>query len=92
MSMIVVLVDEKTEVRLNTEAALRLETLGITHVAMLRDRQTVAIVLEGWAFDPDRSAPEAANLLAADGLPVRILRPVARTSLAPRSASPPNRS
>lgn len=46
----------------STEAA-RLAALGVTNVTLLRDAETVAIVLEGWAFSPARSARAAAAAL-----------------------------
>jgi hypothetical protein len=65
------------------DAAQQLAALGITSVSVLRDEQTTAIALEGWAFDPDRSAEAAARLVAADPAAVRVLRPVVESALHP---------
>ena len=52
-----------------------LADLGITSIALLRGEETVALVLEGWAFDASRSGDKAANIVAA-GQPASILLPV----------------
>ncbi|HET9455787.1 MAG TPA: hypothetical protein VFO78_00490 [Candidatus Limnocylindrales bacterium] len=52
--------------------------LGVTHVRVLRDDGGIALVLEGWAFDP-ASAGEVANMLRR---PVdRVLRPLVDVAL-----------
>jgi hypothetical protein len=58
----------------STEAA-RLAELGVTGVTLLRDAETVAIVLEGWAFSPTRSGRAAAAALG-DPSTCRVLQPV----------------
>src|SRR5437867_3088105 len=73
---------------LEAEAAGRLAGLGVTHVSVLRDEETVAVVLEGWAFDPGSSAEPAAALVSDGTLPVRTLRPLAHVAVA-AGASPP---
>jgi hypothetical protein len=37
------------------ETADRLNELGISRIALLRDSRTTGVVLEGWAFDPTRA-------------------------------------
>lgn len=64
----------------------KLIELGVTSVSVLRDDHTTAVVLEGWRFDPDRSAELAARLVAPDPSAVRILRPVAESLLHASSA------
>jgi hypothetical protein len=61
-------------VRIGSTEAARLAALGVTNVALLRDAETVAIVLEGWAFDPTRSARKAAEALG-DAASCRVLQP-----------------
>ena len=57
MAMIVVLVPTaEAEPSLRPAAVSKLARLGVTSVAMLRDERTLALVVEGWAFDPRRSA------------------------------------
>jgi hypothetical protein len=63
------------------EAAARLADLGVTHVSLLRDGETVAVVLDGWAFDPVVSSAAVRGALGASG-PVRALYPLAHVSLA----------
>lgn len=50
-------------VRVGSAEAARLAELGVTNVTLLRDTGTVAVVLEGWAFGPTRSARAAAAVL-----------------------------
>jgi hypothetical protein len=50
---------------LGPTAAERLGNLGITHIALLRDLSSTAVVLEGWAFDPSRT-DEAIRALFPD--------------------------
>ena len=58
MAMLVVLLEaDGGDVPLGSRAVNRLARLGVTNVALLRDEQTVCMVLEGWAFDPACSAP-----------------------------------
>jgi hypothetical protein len=50
-------------VRIGSAEAARLAGLGVTSVTLLRDSETVAVVLDGWAFNPVRSASSAAATL-----------------------------
>jgi hypothetical protein len=59
----------------------QLAALGVTKLAVLRDEQTTAVAVEGWAFDPARSAEAAARALAADRAAVRVLRPVIESAV-----------
>jgi hypothetical protein len=63
-----------TGVRIGSAEAAQLAALGITNVTLLRDAETVAIVLEGWAFSPARSARAAAAALG-DASRCRLLQP-----------------
>jgi hypothetical protein len=56
--------------------AAQLAALGVTSLSVLRDTQTTAVAMQGWAFDPARSADAAAQALAPGGTAVRVLRPV----------------
>jgi hypothetical protein len=63
--MIVVLLEEHAdEFSLRQEAASELARLGVTGVALARDEQTVAVVLEGWLFDPLAASPAVTNTIA----------------------------
>src|SRR5262245_38812316 len=61
-------------VRIGSAEAAQLAALGVTNVTLLRDAETVAIVLEGWAFNPVRSARAAATALG-DASRCRVLQP-----------------
>lgn len=61
-------------VRIGSTEAARLAGLGVTNVTLLRDAETIAIVLEGWAFNPARSARAAAAVLG-DDTRCRVLQP-----------------
>ena len=67
------------DVDLTAAVADRLARLGVTDLALYRDRQTLCVVLEGWAFDPSSSAA-AASVIGANP-PARMLRPVMQTAL-----------
>jgi hypothetical protein len=74
--MMVLLLPAEPEVSLAPEGLARLATLGITSVALLKDAEALAFVLEGWAFDPVRSGPEAKELLSAGNGAARTLHQV----------------
>jgi hypothetical protein len=61
-------------VRIGSSEAARLAALGVTSVSLLRDADTVAIVLDGWAFSPARSARAAAAAFG-DTSKCRVLQP-----------------
>lgn len=75
MAMIVMLLDEANgEFCLRGEFVDTLARLGVTSVALVRDGATVGIVLEGWLFDPARSARAVAEAIGTAS-PVRTLHP-----------------
>lgn len=82
--MTVLLVPGREEVALTAAALERLRALGVTNVAVVRDQQSVGLVLEGWAFDPARSAGDALTAVSADG-EARTLYPVVEMAV---SAAP----
>lgn len=63
MAMALMLWPAGTGVRIGSAEAARLGALGVTNVTLLRDAETVAVVLEGWAFSPARSGWTAAAAL-----------------------------
>jgi hypothetical protein len=74
VAMMVVLLEEREgEFCLRPELVSELARLGITNLGLVRDHRTVGIVLEGWSFDPARSAETATAVVAAGG---RMLHPV----------------
>lgn len=68
------------EVALGPAVADQLARLGVTNVALFRDRETVCVVLEGWAFDASASTDAAAAAIGA-GVEMQALRPVMQTAL-----------
>jgi hypothetical protein len=52
-----------------------LAQLGVTSVDVFRDQQVVGVVLEGWLFDPARSAHAAAEAVGT-ATAVRTLHPL----------------
>jgi hypothetical protein len=76
VAMTVLLLDGADgEFCLRQELVSELARLGVTNVALLRDEQTLGIVLEGWMFDPDHSA-EAAAVAVGAARSARTLRPI----------------
>ena len=76
MAMMVVLLDGVTgEFCVREELVVSLARLGVTNVAVVRDARTVGVVLEGWLFDPARSAGAAAEAVGASS-GARVLHPV----------------
>ena len=76
MAMMVLLVASADgDFSLRQDLVSRLAGLGITHVALVRDEQTIGIVLEGWLFDPVRSASAAAEAVGGAER-ARTLHPV----------------
>lgn len=74
MAMVVVLFPVSDEQPALRPAALEeLARLGVNNVALLRDGSTAGLVLEGWAFSPER-ASEAACAVAGPCDGVRTLR------------------
>jgi hypothetical protein len=62
--MVVLLEAADDEPRLGEAALGELKRLGVTSIELLRDDGAYGLVLEGWAFDPERSRTAA---LAAVG-------------------------
>lgn len=80
MATVAFLIDvDRGDFELRPAIAERLVGLGVTNLSLYRDRDTLCLVLEGWAFDPSSSAAAA----AAIGVPAdaRSLRPVMQTAL-----------
>ena len=82
MAMLLVLLpDGGRERSLCATAASQLAALGVTRLAVLRNDETLGFVLEGWAFDPGRSARQALEALAADTRSATTLDLVMETAL-----------
>jgi len=61
----------------------RLAELGITRISLLQDQTGIAVMLEGWAFDPAR-IDEAVRAIFPDGSHrVRILHELEHVAVNP---------
>jgi hypothetical protein len=81
--MVVLLEASDGEFCVRPEQISKLARLGVSNLALVRDGHTVGIVLEGWLFDPARSAAAALTGLANGG---RILHPVLHMAVSSASA------
>lgn len=79
--LVLLLANQNPGSEVGPAVAQQLAALGVTNLSVLRDEQTTAVTLEGWAFDPTRSAEAAARAVAADPTAVRVLRPVIQSSV-----------
>ena len=81
MAMVLLLLDQANlSFAIHAESSLALARLGVTRLAVLQERSTVTVLLEGWAFDAT-STDRAIE--AIGGLPsrVRIFAPVLDASV-----------
>jgi len=75
--MIVVLVPSSdAEPSLQPAVVSEVARLGVTSIAMLRDERTLGLVVEGWAFDPSRSAEAVVAAIAGRRSHARTLHPL----------------
>lgn len=81
MGLLVVLVPaDRDDLTLGPPAVEALARLGVTSVSLVRDDQTAAVILEGWAFDAGRSHAALSALGATSG-EARTLRPVVQMAV-----------
>jgi hypothetical protein len=71
--MVVLLEAMDGEFSVRPDQVSQLARLGVSNLALVRDPQTVGIVIEGWLFDPARSGAAAVRSIANGG---RALHPV----------------
>jgi hypothetical protein len=88
MGMVVLLV-EGAEVSISATMSEGLARLGVSHLELLREANTTAIVLEGWAFDP--GSANGIRLTLAPGLEVRTLLPLMRIVVGDAGDAPAGR-
>ena len=82
MAMVVLLLSARQEeITLGPESAAQLAAQGVTRAAVLRDRDEIAVVLEGWAFEPGRSMEAAVEAVLGIGGECRRLSSVAEMSV-----------
>jgi hypothetical protein len=63
------------------DIAERLRDLGITRVSLLRDGLTTGLVLEGWAFDPNRADDVSRVIFPGGGASVRTFHEIERVAV-----------
>ena len=86
MPIAVLLLDgAASDVAVGATSGADLARLGITRAAILRNHETVAVVLEGWAFDPAQ-ASVAAETFGVTGAHARILQPTVEMTVSPMDA------
>ena len=88
VAVLVVLLDGEGRDRdpaLSQPELAKLARLGITSVSLLRDDRMIGLVLEGWAFDPARSAEAARAAVASAENGARTLHPLVQMAV---SAAP----
>ena len=82
MAMLVVLIPaSEAEPSLQPTALSKLARVGVTSVAVVCDDVTLALVVEGWAFDPSRSAEAVLRAVGARAPHARTLYPVMHTAV-----------
>lgn len=79
--MLLVLLPAGTETCLRSDAVSALARVGVTSVALVRDDRSTGVVVEGWAFDPIRSAEAVIAAVAAGPGQARALQPVVEMTL-----------
>jgi hypothetical protein len=86
--MLVVLLEANgREPALNQRVLGELARLGVTNVSLLGDEGMVGLVLEGWAFDPARSADAACAAVAGGDTGARTLHPLVQMAVSAAPAS-----
>jgi hypothetical protein len=88
MGMVVLLV-EGAEVSISATMSEGLARLGVSRLELLREANTTAIVLEGWALDP--GSANGIRLTLAPGLEVRTLLPLMRIVVGDAGDAPAGR-
>ena len=73
--MVVLVPASDAEPSLQPAAVSELARLGVTSVALVRDDMTLGLVVEGWAFDPSRSAEAVVAAVAGVAADTRTLHP-----------------
>jgi hypothetical protein len=83
--MMLVLLDANAEFSVRQDLVKELARLGVTSLAIVRDSDTTGVVLEGWLFDPARSAGAAASAIGGIGR-ARVLHAVLQMAVSTAQA------
>jgi len=78
------------EVLITSLASARLAALGVTSVSLVRDRGSVGVVLEGWAFDASSASAAAVELFGPGRPPFRTLREFMHAAVIPPDSDAPS--
>ncbi len=79
--MLLVLLPAGTKTCLRSDAVSALARVGVTSVALVRDERSIGVVVEGWAFDPIRSADAVIAAVSGRSRRARMLQPVMEMTL-----------
>jgi hypothetical protein len=80
------------EQSLQPAAVTALAGLGVTGIAVVGDDRTLALVVEGWAFDPRRSAEAVTAAIAPRPGVARTLYPLLEMAVTPAALGSNGRS
>jgi cyanophycinase-like exopeptidase len=81
MAMLVLLIStDRDEIALGARSVEALARLGVTTVSLARDELTAAVILEGWALDPE-CGDAALSALGASPDTTRALQPVVQMAV-----------
>ena len=84
MAMLVVVVDrDDRQVLLTPSHVAALGRLGVASVDLVGDERTLAVVVEGWAFDAVRAADTAHAALGMADREVQTLYQLAHVAVSP---------
>jgi hypothetical protein len=86
--MVVLLPASEAEPSLRPAALSKLARLGVTSLALARDERLLALVVDGWAFEPRRSASAVVAAFAGEGASARTLHSIAEMTVSSAAAPP----
>lgn len=86
MAIVLLLLDQAdVPFAIHAETSRALARLGVTRLAVLQDRSTLGVLLEGWAFD-EASTDRAIDVIGGLRSAVRVLVPVLDASVSTAGA------
>ena len=80
---VVLLAASRAESSLPSAAVTSLAQLGVTGISVVRDDRTLGLVVDGWAFDPRRSAEALVEALGRTRQGARTLFPLLEVAVFP---------
>lgn len=88
-AVLILVASDHGDVRMGPDALCDLAEMGITNLTLARGDSSLGIMVEGWAFDPERNGLRAATLLVGQRTDLRLLHVV--TQMAVMSGPTPAR-